>query len=466
MPFNDTRIEHFVVLMMENRSFDHMLGFSKIPGIDGLTGAETNPDTTSEPVRVTNNAKFFGDYEPDPGHELFDVNIQIFSNQDATPGGPPMQGFIQSYMKVCGSPDRAKDVMKCFSPQNVPILTTLAREYGVCDRWFSSVPGPTLPNRSFAHAATSLGSAVGPPFLGNLRTIYPVLNEQVSAKIYYQDWTMALTFKELLGDQTKYFGLFNDFLNECKDPKALPNYCFIEPRYNADDTGGAHEPSDQHPDHDVRDGEGLVRDVYQALSSNPAVWQKTLLLIVYDEHGGLYDHVAPPNCVSPDGLKSESPAFDFTRLGVRVPAVMVSPYIKAGTVIGSTDGTIYDHTSIIATARKLFLPDWQNTSLTERDKNALPFDHVLNLATPDNNPAAPHAKFVAAASFAPAQPRRTTMDRPLSQLQTDMVVHAFQAEQEYLPPERRSGKTPDDIKTEKDAAAYLVDVGQRLRGGQ
>src|SRR5450755_362400 len=143
MPFNDTRIEHFVVLMMENRSFDHMLGFSKIPGIDGLTGAETNPDTTSEPVRVTNNAKFFGDYEPDPGHELFDVNIQIFSNQDATPGGPPMQGFIQSYMKVCGSPDRAKDVMKCFSPQNVPILTTLAREYGVCDRWFSSVPGPT-----------------------------------------------------------------------------------------------------------------------------------------------------------------------------------------------------------------------------------------------------------------------------------------------------------------------------------
>ncbi|MGA2134778.1 MAG: alkaline phosphatase family protein [Bryobacteraceae bacterium] len=467
MPFNDARIEHFVVLMLENRSFDHMLGFSGIPRIDGLTGAETNPDTTGAPVAVSNDAKFFGDYEPDPGHELFDVNVQIFSNQQATPGATPMQGFIQSYFQVCGNADRAQDVMKCFAPQNVPNLTALARDYAVCDRWFSSVPGPTLPNRSFAHAATSLGSAVGPPFLGGLKTIYPVLNQQVSAKIYYQDWTMALTFKELLGDQTKYFGLYDDFLSDAGDPQALPNYCFIEPRYNADDTGGAHEPSDQHPDHDVRDGEALVQDVYQALSSNPAVWQKTLLLIVYDEHGGLYDHVAPPACVNPDGKNSTDPTFDFSRLGIRVPAVMVSPYIQPGTVIGSTDGTFYDHTSIIATARKLFLPDWQNTSLTARDQNAATFDQVLNLATPDNNPMAAHARvMMARAQPAPGEPVNSSAERPLSQLQKDMVGHALQAEQEYLPPEQRSGKSIDDIQTEKDAAAYLSDVAQRLRGAQ
>ena len=224
MPFNDSRIEHFVVLMLENRSFDHMLGFSGIPGIDGLTGAETNPDTTGAPVKVSNDAQYIGDYEPDPGHELFDVNVQIFSNQLATPGtAPPMQGFIQSYFQVCADPNRARTVLKCFSPQTVPNLTYLARNYAVCDRWFSSVPGPTLPNRSFAHAATSLGSAVGPPYLGDLHTIYPVLNQQVSAKIYYQDFTMALTFKELLSDQTKYFGVFNDFLTDwCSaDPARL-----------------------------------------------------------------------------------------------------------------------------------------------------------------------------------------------------------------------------------------------------
>src|SRR5450755_1938320 len=386
-----------------------------------------------------------------------------------------MQGFIQNYFTVCNDPNRAKDVMKCFSANTLPNLTYLARNYAVCDRWFSSVPGPTLPNRSFAHAATSLGSAVGPPFLGNLHTIYSVLNaQQVSAKIYYHDWTMALTFKELLGDQTKYFGLFDDFLNDCKDPQALPNYCFIEPRYNADDSGGAHEPADQHPDHDVRDGEALIQEVYNALRTNPDVWHKTVLLIVYDEHGGLYDHVAPPACVNPDGLNSTAPPFDFTRLGVRVPAVMVSPYIKAGTVIGSADNTFYDRASIIATARKLFMPPSQDAPLTERDKNAATFDHVLNLATPDNNPAAARAVALQAhtamftsraAAVAPGLPPPSSQHKPLSNLQMDMVNQAWQAERENLPPERRTGQSPADIQTEKQAAAYLQDVAQRLRGG-
>jgi phospholipase C len=470
MPFNDSRIEHFVVLMLENRSFDHMLGFSGLPGIDGLTGAESNPDTTGAPVKVSSDAQYIGDYEPDPGHELFDVNVQIFSNQQATQGAaPPMQGFIESYFQICNDPNRAKDVMKCFSPQTLPNLTYLAQHYAVCDRWFSSVPGPTLPNRSFAHAATSLGSAVGPPFFGNLHTIYPVLNQQqISAKIYYQDSTIALTFKELLGNQTEYFGLFNDFLTECQNA-TLPNYCFIEPRYNADDTGGAHEPSDQHPDHDVRDGEALIQQVYAALTGSPAVWQKTLLLVVYDEHGGLFDHVAPPACVSPDGLTWAAPPFDFTRLGVRVPAVMASPYIKPGTVIGSADNTFYDHTSIIATARKLFLPDWQNTFLTNRDKNAATFDQVLNLQTPDNIPMAAravalqaHTTMMAARAATP----RSSKDKPLSSLQKDMVTHAYRAEQEYLPPERRTGQKPPDIQTEKQASAYLQDVALRLRGIQ
>ena len=429
MPFNDSRIEHFVVLMLENRSFDHMLGFSGIPGIDGLTGAETNPDTTGAPVKVSNDAQYIGDYEPDPGHELFDVNVQIFSNQLATPGtAPPMQGFIQSYFQVCADPNRARTVLKCFSPQTVPNLTYLARNYAVCDRWFSSVPGPTLPNRSFAHAATSLGSAVGPPYLGDLHTIYPVLNQQVSAKIYYQDFTMALTFKELLSDQTKYFGVFNDFLTDCQNAQALPNYCFIEPRYYADDTGGAHEPSDQHPDHDVR-----------------------------------------------DGLTSPNPPFDFTRLGVRVPAVIASPYIKPGTVIGSADNTFYDHTSIIATARKLFLPDWQSTFLTNRDKNAATFDQVLNLPTPDNIPGAARAVALEAhtamltaraAALAPGQAPRSSKDKKLSSLQMDMVTHAFQAERQFLPPERRTGQSPANIQTEKQAAAYLQDLAGRLRGIQ
>ena len=461
MPFNDARIEHLVVLMLENRSFDHMLGFCNIPGMDGLTGNEFNPDPTNPagpPIKVSNDAKYIGDFDPDPGHELFDVNVQIFSNKDATPGlAPPMTGFVQSYLQVSGKIERAKNAMKCFSPQRVPVLSTLARQYTVCDRWFSSVPGPTLPNRSFAHAATSLGSAVGPKTLGPLKTIYPVLSQFVSAKIYYQDFTMALTFKELLDDQKKYFGTYNDFLDAAiNHPDALPNYCFLEPRYYYDDTGGTFEPSDQHPDNDVRDGEALIRDVYNALRTHQDLWQKTVLLIVYDEHGGLYDHVQPPadDKYQPDGLTSDDPVFDFKRLGIRVPAVIVSPYVKPGFV----DHTVYDHSSIIATARKLFLPDWQNTALTNRDRNANPFDGALSQAAPAPTPLAPHA-----APFTPGEPRGSSKDKSLSELQKQMVNQAYQLEQENLSPDQRTGKTPADIQTPKQANDYVQDVMRRLR---
>jgi phospholipase C len=199
------------------------------------------------------------------------------------------------------------------------------------------------------------------------------------------------------------------------------------------------------------------------------VWNKSALLIVYDEHGGLYDHVCPPDCVSPDGLVSENPPFDFTRLGIRVPAVIVSPYVKPGTV----DHTVYDHTSMLATARKLFLPDWTNTFLTQRDKAANPFDGVFTLEDPLPPPLVPHA-----VGPDPGEPPFTTIAMGLTQMQKYMVSSAFQAELE-LPPERRTGRLPDaaqslelnmpfpqGINTEGDASAYLLDVTQRLKGVQ
>ena len=454
MPINDSRIEHLVVLMLENRSFDHMLGFSGIPGIDGLTGAEWNPDPNGEPVRVSNDAQYIGDLDTDPGHELVDVNIQMYSNEEGRPGlAPPMMGFVKSFLKVSGKLDQAKKIMKCFGPNRLPVLTALARQYAVCDRWFSSVPGPTLPNRVFMHAGTSQGEAACPRYFSNLRTIYPLLNKYVPAKIFYQDWTMAFTFRDLLGDQTRYFGRYQDFLNACEDG-SLPNYCLLEPRYYADDSGGVHEPNDQHPDHDVREAENLIREVYMALRANPAVWQKTMLLIVYDEHGGLYDHVEPPLTVNPDGQVSKSPPFDFTRLGPRVPAVIVSPYIKPGTV----DHTVYDHTSVIATARKLFLPDWTNTALTKRDAAANTFDGVLTLATPRSNPLIAHA-----ATLEPGETRSTSKDRKISCLQCYMVRVAHETEEQELPLEERTGQTPNENWTESEAVKYLNDVAERLR---
>jgi len=293
-----------------------------------------------------------------------------------------MSGFVTSYGAVSGSVAKSHKVMKCFNPQKVPVLATLAQQYALCTRWFSSVPGPTLPNRAYAHGATSVGHVdMTINWWKESKTIYELLTDHnFTAKIYYTDSTIALTYGGLLAAQGRYFVPdFSQFFHDCKSNN-LPDYCFLEPRYNASDGGQPIAASDQHPDHDVSEGETLILQVYKAIRSNPDTWDSTLLVIVYDEHGGLFDHIAPPAAVSPDGINSAAPFFAFDRLGVRVPAVLVSPYIEAGTVISDT---VFDHSSLAATARKVFLgAGWQDTFLTQRDKAANTFEGALTRTTP------------------------------------------------------------------------------------
>ena len=154
------KLKHMVVLMMENRSFDHMLGFAQSADwpIDGLSGAETNRDSTGEVARVSQDARYSGDFTPDPGHALFDTLTQLYG-EAKTPvtQDPKMNGFVLSYEGKTHNSSNAHRIMKCFSPDKVPVLTQLAQQFAVCDRWFSSIPGPTFPNRAFAHGATSIG---------------------------------------------------------------------------------------------------------------------------------------------------------------------------------------------------------------------------------------------------------------------------------------------------------------------
>jgi len=386
-------VKHLVVLMLEGRSFDHMLGFlrsSNYP-IDGLSGSESNPDSFGAQVLVTKDAARQGDFTPDPGQSFSDVNFQIFGNFDGLQNGQQMQGFVNSYQFHTGQVPSAHKIMKCMGESVIPILTALAKNYAVCDRWFSSVPGPTFPNRAFVHAATSLGRvdmSIG-GYAVIPKTIYELLADHgMSARIYYSDSTMALIFRGLQEQPDKFFGNFQSFVDSCKTGN-LPAYAFIEPRYSTlEQTNGTRYPAnDQHADHDMAAGEQLIHDVYQAIRSNKALWESTVLVITYSQHGGFYDHVVPPPTFSPDGIVAQDPGqgvakiapFDFKRLGVRVPAVIISPYIEPGTI----DHTEYDHTSVIATARKLFLRKADATSyLTERDRLANTFDHLLTRATP------------------------------------------------------------------------------------
>ena len=413
-------IQHVFVLMLENRAFDHMLGFSDIIGTDATTGVQrpingqipnatsnfTDPTAMTGPVAASTEADFKLNKPPDadPGHEFLDtVTALCGPTANYQPGQnypTPINnsGFIVNYANA-GAADGTK-IMKCYSPRRLPVLNALAQAFAVCDSWFSSIPGPTWPNRFFMHAASSGGlddSPTGLQSFGNLAfngytfengTIFDRLDDAcLDWRVFAGDSfpvTLALsgmTIAELEGRIHD----FDDFANAVNDADFSTSYVFIEPDYGADlgkpfDAGDFTCGNSQHPLDDVTRGERLIKTVYETIRNSPH-WNNSLLLVTYDEHGGFYDHVPPPDAVPPgDPISDEDNnhhSFLFNQLGVRVPAVVISPLIPANLI----DGTAYDHTSLLATVEQIF----GLKPLTNRDANANTLNHLLSLASPRTN---------------------------------------------------------------------------------
>ena len=364
MPTGLDQLQHIVVLMMENRSFDHMLG--SLPGIGGIddAGAYTNPDTKGNPVKPQALAEFQAQLQPDPDHHFPAVDLQIFGGDTSPNRQPNMQGFVKSFFNQQGDVGHSQKIMYYFKQSDLPVLTTLAQQFAVFNRWFASIPGPTICNRAFAHYGTSFGrvdlNPLYPP--ETIKSIYTRLinaNPKHTAKVYYYDTTSStMEVANLLQNQPELFGTYGQFLDDCKKGN-LPEYSFIEPNYSDHEGDSGEEvANDQHPDHHVQAGEVFIATVYQAIKDNPQLWQNTALLITYDEHGGIFDHVPPPTCVkdifTADGNATGTGVpFQFDRLGVRVPSVLVSPWIPKGTIVSR----VFDHASIPATITKFFLGD-------------------------------------------------------------------------------------------------------------
>jgi phospholipase C len=406
------RIKYVFVLALENRSFDHLLGFSGLAGVD----QNGNPTTVggADPARDTNTAPGGGGTFPvstpadfqlksvdkDPGHEFDDTVTALCGagvQFDRTTGvypPPNNSGFIANYADDGASmPER---VMHCFDPDQLPVMTKLAREFVVCDRWFSSLPGPTFPNRFFLMAATSGGLDDSPDTLDIVTAttvegyrfsngnIFDLLDQYcIEWRIFEGDEfpvTFVLSGMDLNALQGR-FQDFEEFDSEVNKSSFGPKFIFIEPKYGEHDfdvTG----PGDftcgnsMHPLDDVTRGEKLIKSVYESIRNSPH-WEESLLIITFDEHGGFYDHVVPPPAVPPGDTITTSyvkKGFRYDRLGVRVPALVISPWVARGVI----DHTQYDHSSVLATVERLF----GMTSLTERDKAANDLLHLLSLATP------------------------------------------------------------------------------------
>jgi phospholipase C len=382
-------LKHIVVLMMENRSFDHMLGSLRAVDvrINGLTGTESNLDTTNEPAKVAPMAEYQSQLDPDPDHHFPAVHQQLFNGGPVT--NPTMTGFVRSYYQQQKDVKHSRKIMYYFEKDKLPVLSTLATNFALFNGWFASIPGPTLCNRAFAHYGTSFGQVSMDVFYYHKQplAIYQrLLNAGHTAKLYYYDEaSSSLEVVNLLQDQPKLFGTYQQFLEDCKQGK-LPEYSFVEPNYTDHEVdGGEAIASDQHPDHDVQQGEVFIATVYNAIRQNPDLWKSTALLIVYDEHGGIYDHVPPPSC-PPDGFQATPDqtgvpglTFKFDRLGVRVPAILVSPWVPKSTVVpgsGEPGGRTFEHASIPATATAFFIGDYADR--TDREKKAETFLDLLS----------------------------------------------------------------------------------------
>lgn len=416
------QIKHVVVLMLENRSCDQLLGWlydgarpghvipaNSAPDFDGLAA---NRFSNSDPLVQAGAAVFASKRttawtvnarhvpantvpDPDPGEEFSRCKTQI---------GTGMDGFLRDYaqsVQAAGGPsDSAAQIMQSYDPAQIPVMAHLARSFAVSDAWHASVPSQTWPNRAFVQAGASAGHVNNEGWPWNIPTIFDVLQAQgLSWRVYNNSALPSLTktmFFEKYADNIVNFAGIEEFRQACQTD-TLPVFAFLEPSF------GPYEPDESyHPPYDVTPGEAFLAKIYTMLAASPAR-DKTLFVVLFDEHGGTYDHVVPPQAPQPFPPASDGSGFLFDRFGVRVPAIVISSYTAPGTVFRSATKVPYDHTSVLATLR-----DWLGlgaafrTGLpSPRIASAPNLAPVLNQATPRPWPplqAVPTAADLGAAS--------------------------------------------------------------------
>jgi phospholipase C len=435
-PDRGNALDHIVVLMFENRSFDNLLGRLYEPGevasFEGVTGkdlsnpipgwaADQGPGGGVVPYSVATNMNM---PSPDPGEEHQHVNTQLYGNINpltnrgvlahnmAAPYNAPadvqlqptMNGFVADYISAVtaelGKEPRYADytqIMTGYTPAQLPVTSALARGFATFDHWFCEVPSQTFANRSFFHAGTSSGFVVNVmpaesfPVHNTAETIFERLDQQGLTWRVYCDPPSHMSLTGLIHAPRLWehfrtrFVTTDQFLQDCADG-TLPTYSFIEPNllYGHNDMHPAMDalfPDAQvDPPSSLLGGEALLAKIYNAIrtatsDSGSNAWN-TLFLVTFDEHGGTYDHVPPPVVPAPGtGGSPGQMGFGFQRSGVRIPAYAISPWIPARTVV--TDE--YRNTSVIATLRQR----WQlGSPLTKRDAAAADLSPVFSLDTP------------------------------------------------------------------------------------
>jgi phospholipase C len=358
MPTPLDSIDTIVVVMMENRSFDHVLGFLSHEAFDRRTDVDglkqhsatfdwDNPDDDGSMYGPTATPDSYVPWDMPHGRD------EIAHQLD----GGSMQGFIKTYFNF-QKVDRSPVPMRFCRPQDIPMTAALARHYTVCDRWFSAIPDDTFPNRLMSLSGyTNIDdtSVVKPPFglLPDQTTIFDWLGtKNRDYKIYVDADPIAnvgppasmLLMKNQWGNVLKHAHTLDTLAGDWKSSAKAPDVIYCEPFFNDFAIAVGVHGNCNHPPLPMAYGEAFLRKVYTALAGNPAKWARTMLVICYDEHGGFFDHVAPPKmrCAPPNGSNWAN-ATAFETMGVRIPAIVVSPLVEEA----SACHQLFDHTSIL-----------------------------------------------------------------------------------------------------------------------
>lgn len=488
MPSTDMpQINHVFVLMLENRSFDHMLGFSGLTGTDaasgqptkiaGLAGSESN-NFNGQTYTVATPAGFT--MSVDPAHEFPDVLQQLAgTGAQYLPNGtyPPVNnsGYAANFAGA-GGQNTPGEVMKCFLPAQLPVLNALAKNFAVCDHWFCSMPGPTWPNRFFLLAGSSGGLDHSPTSAEMIEWESvsgfkfqngTVFQSNLKWRIYAGgDFCLA---HALQGIHILDITPFSRFNSDVADANYPAQFTLIEPNYG-------HVVSDykdgtsQHPLDDVTSGEGLIKSVYESIRNSP-LWPNSMLIVTWDEHGGFFDHGVPPSAVAPGDAARFASAnklgFNFQQLGPRVVAVVASPLIPANLI----DHRVYDHTSVLATVHAAFgVP-----ALTQRDAAANPLLALATLPSARGDaptalpaparPAVANAALSSANLGLPAPPPTRPADPIESQASMPGFLYVvMRNDLDLSPPEQRPAilARVAAIRTRNDAHLYIEDVRKKV----
>ncbi|KAI9927015.1 hypothetical protein ASPWEDRAFT_46473 [Aspergillus wentii DTO 134E9] len=393
-------IKNVVVLVQENLSFDNFAGgLTYNDKIDGLVNREyCNPSNVSDPHSKLVCAKPIAkNVAPDdPDHSISGGNMQVYSNYhpNMDKDTPNMNGFVSEQIHAYGTHDlsRAAEVINYYTPEHVPVFNAMAENYVLFDRWFASVPGPTNPNRAYLTSGTSHGHGQNDDaFLTSAlpqKSIFEQLSEAGISWINYSNTTDFLPdalFYEWTAKSGKGETNVKPIDQFYKDAKAgtLPQFTWINPECCS--------YMSFHPPSPINMGENWIKGVYEALRSSPQ-WNETLFILTFDEHGGFADHVSPPEDVpAGDDLTYTETAgdgkpttFHFDRLGIRVPTVLMSPWVGKGIVQNKPDGESgeFTHTSILKYVAEL----WDLDILTPRVQYSASFSSLITNKHRDDTP--------------------------------------------------------------------------------